>query len=237
MFLLRVPKRAIRQQKIKNLLLMALRLALLALLVFAFARPYLTQQASPIVATSNDKAVVLMLDDSYSMRYGDNFNRMKSEATKRIDALGSGDRMALIAFDDKGTLLTNPTGDKQALKAALSTLEPSYSGTRYYDAFSLADRAFTQMANPQKALIMISDFQRNGWNRSGHENVVGSDVKMETVDLGVDNSSNVGIDSVSVDETTFTRNYAGRVIARIHNYRRDQAVAGSVALLLNGKIV
>ena len=47
MFLLRVPKRAIRQQKIKNLLLMALRLALLALLVIAFARPYLTQPSIP----------------------------------------------------------------------------------------------------------------------------------------------------------------------------------------------
>src|SRR5437660_4252891 len=135
MFLLRVPKRAIRQQKIKNLLLMALRLALLALLVGAFARPYLTQQSSQAAATSNNKGVVLLLDNSYSMRYGDTFNRMKSEAAKRIDALGPGDRMALIAFNDRATLLTNPTGDRQALKAALSTLEPSYSGTRYYDAF------------------------------------------------------------------------------------------------------
>jgi hypothetical protein len=237
MFLLRVPKRAIRQQRIKNLLLMALRLALLALLVIAFARPYLTQQTAKPAATSSDKAVVLLLDDSYSMQYGDNFNRMKSEATKRIDALGSGDRMALVAFDDKANLLTNPTGDKAALKAALSALEPSSSGTRYYDAFSLADRAFTQMGTPQKALIMISDFQRNGWNRSGHENVIGSDVKMETVDLGVDNSSNVGIDNVLVDETTFTRTYTGRVIARVHNYRKDQPVAVPVSLALNDKEV
>src|SRR5215468_8093483 len=127
MFLLRVPKRAIRQQKIKNLLLMALRLALLALLVAAFARPYLTQQTSQTVTAVSNKAVVLLLDDSYSMRYGDNFERMKSEASKRIDALGAGDRMALVAFDDKANLLTNPTSDKTALKAALSTLEPSFS--------------------------------------------------------------------------------------------------------------
>ncbi len=87
---------------------MALRLALLALLVAAFARPYMTQPATPAAATSSNKSVVLLLDDSYSMRYGDNFNRMKSEADRRIDALGPADRMALIAFDDKGTLLTNP---------------------------------------------------------------------------------------------------------------------------------
>ena len=42
MFLLKVPKRSMRQQKIKNLLLMVLRLLILALLVAAFMRPYLT---------------------------------------------------------------------------------------------------------------------------------------------------------------------------------------------------
>src|SRR5437762_8750062 len=75
MFLLRVPKRAIRQQKIKNLLLMALRLLLLALLVGSFARPYMTQNAAQTASTSNNRAVVLLLDNSYSMRYGDTFSR------------------------------------------------------------------------------------------------------------------------------------------------------------------
>src|SRR4051794_16973913 len=142
MFLLRVPKRAIRQQKIKNLLLMALRLLLLALLVGAFARPYITQATSPTANGPGNRAVVLMLDNSYSMRYGDTFSKMKSEASKRIDALGSADRMALISFNDNATLLLSPTGDKTALKAALSTLEPSYGGTRFYEAFGMADRAF-----------------------------------------------------------------------------------------------
>src|SRR5262245_37436683 len=122
MFLLRVPKSSIRQQKIKNLLLMALRLLLLALLVSAFARPYLTQAAKQTVSTENNLGIVLLLDNSYSMRYGDNFAKMKSEASKRIDALRAGDRMALIAFNDKSDLLSMPTSDKAALKAALGAL-------------------------------------------------------------------------------------------------------------------
>src|SRR6476620_7869471 len=96
MFLLKVPKQAIRQQKIKNLLLMALRLLILALLVMAFARPYLTQNNNPAAAASNNRGIVLLLDNSYSMRYGSNFDRLKTEARRRIDAMGSGDRMALV---------------------------------------------------------------------------------------------------------------------------------------------
>src|SRR5471030_758699 len=62
MFLLRVPKASIRQQKIKNLLLMALRLLLLALLVAAFARPYMTQPATPAATGESTRGIVLLLD-------------------------------------------------------------------------------------------------------------------------------------------------------------------------------
>src|ERR1041384_5157947 len=72
MFLLKVPKQAIRQQKIKNLLLMALRLMIIALLVGAFARPYLTQPAKPAANATANRGIVMMLDNSYSMQYGDN---------------------------------------------------------------------------------------------------------------------------------------------------------------------
>src|SRR6266446_10056615 len=89
MFLLKVPKRSIRQQIIKNLLLMALRVLLLALLVGAFARPYLTKSIKPNAPVGSAQSVVMLLDNSYSMRYGSNFDRMKTEATKRIDALGA----------------------------------------------------------------------------------------------------------------------------------------------------
>src|SRR6202008_3161474 len=70
MFLLKVPKRAIRQQKIKNLLLMALRLLILALLVASFTRPYITAPAIPEAPTGSDRGIVLLLDNSYSMQYG-----------------------------------------------------------------------------------------------------------------------------------------------------------------------
>jgi Mg-chelatase subunit ChlD len=237
MFLLKVPKRSIRQQKIKNLLLMALRLLILALLVAAFARPYRTQPASPPSNTNSSRGVVLLLDTSYSMRYGDNFEKAKAEAQKRIDSLRSGDRMALIAFGENASLLTRPTSDKNALKAALDGLEPSYEGTRFYEAFALADRVLGDFAGDQKQLVMISDFQRSGWNRTSRESVISTDVKTETVNLAVKDWTNVGIDSVLVDQTVFTRTYMGRLVARIHNYDKQKPAEVPVSVTLNDKEV
>src|SRR5213083_879887 len=207
MFLLKVPKRSIRQQKMKNLLLMALRLLILALLVGAFARPYLTQPARLAANANSNRGTVLMLDTSYSMGYGNNFDKMKTEAKKRIDSLRDTDRMAIIAFNANASMLSRPTSDKNALKAAVDTLEPSFEGTVYYDAFTLADRALNQFGGDQKELVVISDFQRNGWNRQSRESVISHDVKIETVNLAVKDWNNLGIESVAVEPTSFTRTY------------------------------
>src|SRR6185503_5557086 len=196
MFLLKVPKRSIRQQKMKNLLLMALRLLILALLVGAFARPYMTQPAKPVANANSNRGVVMLLDTSYSMQYADNFNKLKAEARRRIDSLRSGDRMALVTFNENAALLGRPTSDKNALKALVDNLQPSFEETRFYEAFVLADRVLAEFGGDLKQLVVISDFQRNGWNRSSRESVIGTDVKTETVNLAVKEWSNVGIDSV-----------------------------------------
>src|SRR5215813_13902600 len=146
MFLLKVPKRSIRQQKIKNLLLMALRLLIIALLVGAFARPYLTQPKTPVANANSNRGVVLLLDTSYSMRYGNNFDKLKAEAKKRIDSLRSNDRMTLVEFNENATVLNQPTSDKNALRSRIDTLEPSFQGTRFYEAFVVADRILNQFS-------------------------------------------------------------------------------------------
>jgi hypothetical protein len=236
MFLLKIPKRMIRQQMLKNLLLMLLRLLLIALIVGVFARPYMVQSASsdgPQVG--GGRGLVMLLDTSYSMRYGMNFDKLKTEALSRINALGGGDRMALVAFSDSATVLSNATSDKGRLRAAVNTLEPGFSGTRFFEAFSVADRLLTQFPGQEQHLILISDFQRTGWNRSSRESVIAHDVKAEMVNVGVEQSNNIGIDNVSVDATSFSRTYGGRVVARIHNYRRDREVSVPVAILINDR--
>lgn len=236
MFLLKVPKRSVRQQMLKNLLLMALRLLLLALLVGLFARPYLVQSATPDAAQSGQgRGYVMLLDNSYSMRYGSNFATLKTEAIERIDAMAGNDRMAVIAFNTAPAILQQPSSDKGQLRAAVETLEPSYSGTRFFEAFALADRMMTEFGGQEKNLIVISDFQRTGWNRTSRESIVGHDVKMEAVPVGVEQSNNIGIDNVAVDSTSFERIYTGRVVARIRNYRRDKEVNIPVVVSINDK--
>src|SRR5262249_10899054 len=115
--------------------------------------------------------------------------------------------------------------------------EPSFQGTRFYEAFVVADRILNQFSGDQKELVIISDFQRNGWNRSSRESVIGTDVKTEAVNLAVKDWTNVGIDSVLVDPTSFNRTYLGRLVARIHNHSKDKPAEVPVSISLNDKEV
>ena len=237
MFLLRIPKKAIRQQKLRNLLLMAMRLLLIAFLIAAFARPYLVRSDDALVPDNGAQAVVIVLDNSYSMTYGTNFERMKDEANNRIDRLAPGEPAALVSFSDRANLLGSPTDDVAELKAIVAALEPTSNRTSYYEAFTLADRVLAQLAGYDRELMVISDFQRNGWNRASRESVVDANVRTELVDLGVENPDNVGIDSVGVDATVFTRTYEGQLLARINNHDLARATNVGVSLEIDDRIV
>lgn len=237
MFLLRIPKKTVRQQRLRNLLLMALRLLLIALLVAAFARPYMVQSTAAVLPTAQDDSLVLMLDTSYSMTYGTNFERMQNEAIERLDDLTPGTRAGVVVFNASASAPAQVTDDVEQLKAVVSSLSPSSNRTSYYEAFTVADRLLGQLEGTRRRLVVVSDFQRNGWDRPSRESVIDADVDVEFVNLGVENPDNTGIDTVGVDATVFTREYPGQLQARVRNHRLVDPVDVTVALEIEGRTV
>src|SRR5712691_4825929 len=67
MFLQRIPYQSVRRRRIRNWLLLAMRVAAIALLVLAFARPFFPQGAPAAAAPGGDREVVILLDQSASM--------------------------------------------------------------------------------------------------------------------------------------------------------------------------
>src|SRR5689334_6257302 len=67
MFFERRTQSSIKHRRLRYLLLLALRLALLALIVFAFADPYINR---PAVSAKGGSLLLVVIDDSFSMRAG-----------------------------------------------------------------------------------------------------------------------------------------------------------------------
>src|SRR5688572_7337682 len=86
MFIQRIPYRSVRRQKIRNWLLFALRCLALILLIAAFARPLIERRfANAAGALDSAREIVVLLDRSYSMGYGDRWERATTAAREAIN--------------------------------------------------------------------------------------------------------------------------------------------------------
>ena len=86
MFLRRIPYQSVRRRRIRNWPLLLLRLAALALIVAAFARPFLRRDTLSAAAAGGAREVVVLIDRSYSMGYGDRWARATAAAGRARSA-------------------------------------------------------------------------------------------------------------------------------------------------------
>ncbi|HEX5831830.1 MAG TPA: BatA domain-containing protein, partial [Gemmatimonadaceae bacterium] len=165
MFLQRIPHQAVRRQRLKHLLLLALRCLVLALLAFAFARPFLRGRL-PLAGASRGggRELVLLLDRSASMGFGERWVRAQGEARRVVEGLGGDDRATLVLFDASAAVVAPATDDRAVLLAALASARPGAAGTRYAPALRLAQQRLAESERPRREVVLVTDFQRGGWD-------------------------------------------------------------------------
>ncbi|HWJ55076.1 MAG TPA: BatA domain-containing protein [Vicinamibacterales bacterium] len=149
-FLRRAPVEARRPRQLRDLLLLALRVAALALLAAAFARPYVRGEDAVGGIT------IVAVDTSFSMGAPGRMAKAKDAALRAIAAAPAGDRLALIRVDDRAVVLAEPSLDRGAARAALASLTAGSGGTSLTPLWSAA----TRLAGAAKGrLVLISDLE------------------------------------------------------------------------------
>ncbi len=152
------------QKKLRFLLLLALRIALLALLALAFAQP-LWKLAGQSILGSKARLHLILLDTSLSMSASGRMDAARAAAEDIIGGLGGGDRALLVAAGSTMTLLaadgSAPTADKAALRRSLASLKAGESRLEYALAMGAIDNLAGASELPVVAHL-ISDFQSTG---------------------------------------------------------------------------
>jgi hypothetical protein len=166
MFLRRIPYQSVQRRKIHNWLLLLLRCAAIALIVAAFARPFFMQDPTGLVAAvEGAREVVILLDRSASMGYGDRWDQAREAARGVVAGLGGGDRATLVLFATGEEEALRATSDRSQLQAAIEEATVSAEATRYGPALRYAQSLLSRSAFPRREAVLISDFQRTGWEQ------------------------------------------------------------------------
>ena len=236
MFLQRIPYQSVQRRRIRNWPLLLLRLAALALIVAAFARPFFRRPALAAGGASGAREVVVLVDRSYSMAYGDRWARATAAARDAIGQVNPSDRASIVLFSSGAEVALRSTPDRSRLNAAVNTSKPGAGATRYGPALKLAGSIASESALPQREVILISDFQRAGWQ--GAEGVRLPDgVVLTPVAIGDAETANVSVTPVSLQRTTFSEQDRVTVTGGVTNHGAKAVSNLEITLEIDGRAV
>ena len=237
MFLRRIPYQSVRRRRIRDAALLLMRLAALALIVAAFARPFFRRPELAAATQNGAREAVILLDKSYSMEYGDRWQRARAAAKNAIDALSPGDRASLVVFSTGAEVAVRSVADRGRLEAGLSSARTGPGATRYAPALKLAGSLLSESALPRREVILISDFQKVGWEQSAGKD----DVKLPErtvltpVDVASGETSNLAVTPVSLQRTRFENHDRVAVTAGVVNHGARAASRVPLTLEVDGQ--
>ncbi|MGH9253909.1 MAG: BatA domain-containing protein [Vicinamibacterales bacterium] len=239
MFVQRVPYKSIRRRRIHNWLLLMVRLTALALIVFAFARPFLQRDSLNTAVGPGARELVVLLDQSYSMAYGDHWERARAAADQAIRGLGSDDRASVVLFASGAEIALRSTapGERQRLSAAVAAAKPGAAATRYAPALKVAGSILADSSLPRREVVLISDFQRGGWRGEEGARLPGGTKVTPVAITGDADTPNVAVTGVSLARSTFSNQERVAVTAVAVNRGMRSLRGGQLALEFGGRAI
>jgi Mg-chelatase subunit ChlD len=239
MFLRKIPYQSVRRRRLRDLTLLAMRLAALAMIVAAFARPFFKRDALAAATQQGAREAVILVDRSYSMEYGDRWTRARSAAADAIRALSPGDRASLVFFASGGEVAVRSTADRGRLESALAGASTGPGATRYAPALKLASSILSESALPRREIILISDFQRRGWEQTpGRDDVhLPERTTLTPVNVASGDTANLSVTPVSLQRTRFENHDRVAVTAGVVNHGPKPVSRVSLTLDVDGQSI
>jgi hypothetical protein len=234
MFIRRIPYQSVQRRRIRHWLLLAMRLAALALLVLAFGRPFFRHADAAAAGGTGAREVVVLLDRSYSMGYGARWQKALSAAQDAINGLKPSDRGTVVLFASNAEVALRSTADRSRLLASVTGIQPGAGATRYGPALKLAGSILSESALPRREAILITDFQRTGWQ--GAEGVRLPDgAELTTVTVADADTANLAVTPVSLQRSTFSNQQRVTVTAGVVNHGTAPVRGVALTLELGGR--
>jgi len=202
-FLREIDREVVRKKRFEEILVMILRMLVLILFALFLSKPVLKTN----LFGAGTKAVVVILDDSFSMNAANGHRRFdlsKQKARLLISSLARGDRAALLLSSKspeesfkKGIL----SSDRLAMTRWLDALQCGYGLTNLDVAFGQARTLLRASGTKNRGIFLITDLQKRDWDSIANREKT-EDIPVVLIDIaGKSNPLNVAITNVEILST------------------------------------
>lgn len=194
-FLRAALRRNRRILEIRDLLLLLLRTALLALFGLAMARPYFSSGGA-VTGAREPVHAVLLLDNSLSMGFqrleGTLLDAAKRDAVRFVDELPPGSRVTVVPLCGSAQPASrDPYRNLDDARDAIIRVELVDREAPLPQALSLAREAILTAADlPAKRCVLLGDQQRTNWPADGLAELLATVPDLQIVDVSESGATN-----------------------------------------------
>jgi hypothetical protein len=219
-----------RHRRLRYFLLLSLRMLWLALLILAFANPFINRNAATL---ASNRLVLLVVDNSFSMRAGTRLSDAKDAAISVLSGKGAA-RAQVAAFGSQLRLMTQPIEDQSALRASVQAIQPG-DGHGNFAELARAVRSMAESVHTPIELHLFSDMQRSQLAATFSDMALPANVTLITHAVVSKAQPNWTVESVDAPGQVWGKDAKPvRVQAVIAGYGTP-AAQRAVSLVVNGK--
>ena len=241
-FLKELQKNKIRKIKLKQWLLLALRVLIILCTVTAFARPTLVGVSVGGTTSTAKTTAIFILDDTFSMsvidQEGSYFNQAKESMKNILTQFEEGDEFGLVLVSHQPDEI-EMTSNMTKFKEEVNTTAISFASNKLNNAIIKAAQVISDAKNFNKEIYLFTDFQKG---RLASEDEItdlkeqlGEQVRLYYFNYSGKEVSNFGIDDLKINTQIFEKDKPIKFDATIKNYSdraKDNLV---VSLFINGE--
>lgn len=192
-FLKELKQESDSKSKLKEWLILAMRILAIACLVFAFAQPFIPGKSK---TTQGEKAISIYIDNSFSMestnKKGTLLENAKEYATEIVNTFNASDKFQLLTNDFEGK--HQRFVSKEDFIEQLNQVKISSATKSLNDVLKRQQDFLQNSSSKNKRIFLLSDFQKNTSNFNKSD--VDTSIVVSCIPIASSEVSNVYIDSV-----------------------------------------
>ena len=241
-FLKELQKNKIRKIKIKQWLLLALRVLIILAIVTAFARPTIVGVSIGGTTSAAKTTAVFILDDTFSMsvvdQNGSYFNQAKEAIKNILTQFEEGDEFGLVLVSHQPDEI-EMTSNLNKFVQEVDATNISYASGKLNNSIIKAAELIGEAKNFNKEIYVLTDFQKG---RLANEDEIidlkeqlGEQVRLYSFNYSGKEVFNFGIDDLKLNTQIFEKDKPVKFEAILKNYSERTKDNLVVSLFINGE--
>jgi uncharacterized membrane protein len=242
-FLKEMQKNKIRKIKLKQWLLLALRVLIILLIVMVFARPTLEGVAIGGTTSAAKTSAVFVIDDTFSMSVveteGSYFNRTRAHINNLLNELQEGDDAAIILVSEEERREYSLSTDLRGINKQVEELQLSYATGTLHRALLKGADLLSRSNNFNKEIYVFTDLQTGRLSEetslSDLSEIFNDKIKIYLFSFSGKEVFNAGIADFTVETKIFEKDKPVDFSVVVKNYSTRSADNTVVSVFIDGE--